>query len=115
MFILVAFLILPFILAVFFIGQTVTVVCLLLCTIILANARHPALLLPLILAGLWIAGTFGFLTLVAEPTHTIAATPPMEFGPRLLTVLSDGDLGPVWWIKAMTGAGLAVFLRWPAV
>lgn len=95
-----------------YLGQIATVGALLACTLMAAIARHPVAVVPLAIAGLWIAGTVDFVDYFDGPMRIDAEANLLGTGRAPPSALS-GPSGPVWWIPTLAAVTLATLTQWP--
>lgn len=100
----------------YFLGQVAAVGALALTAVLALSARNAAALLPLVLAGAWVAGTVDFVDLFDGPMRMQAVEGQLELqggGRGVVAFFSDGDGGPAWWIPTTSAACFALFTTWP--
>lgn len=99
----------------YFLGQLACVGALLASALVTGMHKHPIALLPLTIAGLWIAGTVDFRDLSDGPMRIDADVNLIGIGGGIPPALSNGSDGPVWWIAAGAGAALLLLSFWPKI
>lgn len=108
-----------FALAAFILGQVATVGTLLVTGALTAAAPikklRPTALVPLIIAGLWAAGTIDLVDMFDGPLRIDANANLLGIGRGLPPALSNGNGGPAWWIATAAGATFATALTLPKI